>query len=116
MPFNSDQTKSILLDLLRVTKKDKIAIGYEMLAVDEFSTFSLSAIPDSANYAEIRVESPGTTVVAARYLLLGDVVPPAAGDGIGLIDLDLFDISSLENLVNFRIIATTGNSAKIYVQ
>jgi hypothetical protein len=35
MPFNSDQTKSILLDLLKVTKKDKIAVGYELVNVPD---------------------------------------------------------------------------------
>jgi hypothetical protein len=48
--------------------------------------------------------------------LLGDTTPPASGDGIGLADLDIFDVSSLENLINFRIIATSGNTARLYVQ
>jgi hypothetical protein len=115
MPFNSDQTKSILLDLLKVTKKDKIAVGYELVNVPDSAPAFLSP-PDNANYAEIRVEFPGTTGIAARYLLLGDTTPPAAGDGIGLTDLDLFDVSSLENIINFRAIALAGNSGRIYVQ
>ena len=115
MPFNSDQTKSILLDLLKFTKKEKIAIGYESLSIDDAAPFSLS-IPDDANYAEIRIESPSTTGIVARYLLLGDVFPPAASDGIGLSHLDLFDISSRENLQNFRIIADTSLFAKVYIQ
>ena len=115
MPFNSDQTKSILLDLLKFTKKEKIAIGYEVLAIDDVATFSL-LIPDDANYAEIRIEKSGATGVIARYLLLGDVFPPSDGDGIGLSHLDLFDISSRENLQNFRVIATSGNTARLYIQ
>lgn len=116
MPFNSDQTKSILLELLKVTKKEKIAVGYELLDVNDAGT-SLLSPPDNANYAEMRIEfGPGTTGIAARYLLLGDIVLPDDTNGIGLADLDIFDVSSLENLINFRIIATSGNSAKLRVQ
>ena len=115
MPFNSDQTKSILLDLLKFTKKEKIAIGYEPLAITD-SAISLLSVPDDANYAEIRVEKAGSTGIIARYLLLGDVVAPADADGMGLSHLDLFDISSRENLQNFRVIATSGNSAILYIQ
>jgi hypothetical protein len=116
MPFNSDQTKSILLDLLKVTKKDKIAIGYELVSIDDVAPFSLT-VPDNANYAEMRIEfGAGATGISARYLLLGDTTPPSSNDGIGLADLDIFDVSSLENLINFRIIATSGNTARLYVQ
>ena len=116
MPFNSDQTKSILLDLLKFTKKEKIAIGYEFLAIDDAAPFSFSSIPNEANYAEIRIEKAGSTGIIARYLLLGDTMPPADADGMGLSHLDLFDISSRENLQNFRVIATSGNTAILYIQ
>jgi hypothetical protein len=111
----SDQSKSFLSELLKLNKRDKIAIGYEKLSVTGVSAQSLASIPADANYMEIRVESATTTGVIMRYNLLGNSNLPTTTDGMGLTYLDLFDVSGRNNIINFRVIAVSSTHT-IHIQ
>ena len=114
MSIYADSSKQLLHELLRLTKKNHVAIGYQKLTVTGATAQSLT-IPTNATYMEIRVESATTTGVIMRYNLLGTANPPTTTDGMALTYLDLFDISGAANLTNFRIIAVSG-SHTIHVQ
>ena len=115
MTINSDQEKSLLRELIKITNREKIALGYEKLTVTGGTAQSLASIPTNANYMEIRVESATTSGVIIRYNLLGTVSPPTTTDGMALTYLDLFDVVGRQNIINFRVIAVSG-SHTIHVQ
>lgn len=106
MPL-SDQSKSYLSELIRLNKKDLIAIGYEKLTVAG-TAVGLASIPTEARYALVVVESSVASGMAIRYLEYG--AAPTASDGIGRANLDAFDIHGRQNMVNFKAIQTTGAS------
>ena len=111
----SDQIKSLLRDLIKITAKERIVVGYEKLSVTGANAQSLQSIPATATYMEIRIESATTTGIIARYKMLADTNPPTTTDGIGLTYLDLFDVNGMPNIVNFRIISVAGTHT-IHVQ
>lgn len=111
----ADQTKEYIKELVRLTKYNLTAIGYEKLTVDG-TVKSLASIPATAKYAEVTLES-GATGVAVRYLELGGSgTQPSTTAGIGKSDLDMWDVHGQHNLVNFRITQAQAGTHNIYVQ
>lgn len=110
-----DNIKLLLRELIMVTRKERECIGYEVLTVTGANAQSLVSIPADATYMEVRVESATTTGVIMRYKLLGNTDLPTTAQGMALTYLDLFDVNGRPNLINFRIIATSG-SHTIHVQ
>lgn len=116
MPL-SDQSKSYLSELIRLNKKDLIAIGYQKLTVDGTAGGVSLTVPTNASYALIVLESSVTGQVAIRYLECGNTVyAVTATDGIGRSHLDAFDIDGKENMTNFRAIQTTAGTHTLHVQ
>lgn len=102
-----DQTKEYLKELIRITKKDLTAVGYQQLTVTGGSPQSLT-VPTDASYCEIRVVSATTSGVIMYYNLLNGVTAPTTSSGMPLTYLDLFDIKGNVNLNAFRVIAVSG--------
>ena len=96
-------------------KKELIAMGYEKLSINDANVKSLT-VPDTASYAEIRVESDVTASVPLRYLMLGATTPPTATNGLALNHLDFFDIPNGDNIRNFRVIRTSAGTHTLHVQ
>jgi hypothetical protein len=111
---SGDQSKKYAAQALKTINNNLIAIDFQQL------TFTSDAVgltvPEGATYAEIRLESTATTI-AARYLLLGNnKLPISLTTGIPLSNLDLFDVSGSENLLNFRIIQEVSGTHKLNIQ
>lgn len=107
-----NQSKSYLDQLLKQNLNNFKAFSYQKLTVT--GTVVSLTVPENAKYAEIRLESSITATIAARYLITGDI--PTATDGMALNNLDLFDISDYQNLVNFKIIQATAGTHTLHIQ
>lgn len=110
----ADNSKSLLAELIKITRYNLKAVGYESLTVAG-TAVKLVSIPDNANYALITVESDLTTP-AIRYLELGDQALPTATDGIARSNSDAFDVQGKENLINFRVIQVGAGTHSVKVQ
>ena len=102
-----DNNKSYTRELVRLNNYNLIAIGYEKLSLN--LTVKALTVPDNARYAILKLES-NITAAGARYLELGDKMPPSATDGISLSNNDVVSIDGYQNLINFRITRTAGIS------
>lgn len=107
-----NQSKSYLDQLLKQNLNSFKAFSYQKLTVT--GTAVSLTVPENAKYAEIRLESSVTSTIAARYLITGGV--PTATDGMALNNLDLFDISDYQNLVNFKAIQTGAGTHTLHIQ
>lgn len=113
--IQADNGKSLLRELVGLTKRRIEAIGYQKLTVAG-SVVSLT-IPTNARYAEITVESSlGVNVAAIRHLELGTVTPPTTTDGIVKCHLNTFTIESAENLAKFRAIQAAVGTHTLHIQ
>lgn len=112
MPL-SDQSKSYLSELIRLNKKDLIAIGYEKLSVTGTAA-GLASVPTDAKYALVVVESTIASGMAIRYLEYG--AAPTTSDGIGRSNLDAFDIHGKPNMINFKAIQTGAGTHTLHIQ
>lgn len=110
----ADNSKSLLGELIKITRYNLKAVGYENLIVTSTAA-KLISIPENANYALVTVESTLTTP-AIRYLELGDKTLPTSTDGIARSNADAFDVQGKENLINFRIIQIAAGTHSIKVQ
>lgn len=113
MAINADSSKQLLHELLRLTKYNLIAVGYQKLTVA--GTAVSLTIPTDANFALITVESDLTTP-AIRYLQLADVTLPTSTTGMPKSNLDSFDIHGYQNLVNFRAIQVAGGTHALNIE
>lgn len=107
-----NQSKSYLDQLLKQNLNSFKAFAYEKVTVT--GAVTTLTVPDTAKYAEIRLESSNTTSVAVRYLITGEI--PTATDGMALNNLDLFDLTDYQNLVNFKAIQTAAGTHTLHVQ
>lgn len=89
--------KILLQELVNLTKRSYIAIGYQKLTVD--GTVKTLTLPTDALYADIQLESSIATP-AIRYKIDGGVV--SATDGMFLLTGSQIDVSSRENLIHFQ--------------
>ena len=112
MPF-IDNNKSYTKELVRLNNYEYVAIGYQKLTTNTNSQ-SLT-IPDNTRYALIKVESTVASNVA-RYLQLGDKLPPTSTDGISLSANDVITIHGYQNLINFRIIRTGISTTTLHIE
>jgi len=113
MPFGSDQAKSLLRELLQITRYNLVACGYQKLTID--GTVKSLTVPDGARYSLIVLQSSITTP-AIRYLELGDKTQPTATDGIPRSDLDALDVQGYQNLVNFRATQIAAGTHTLHIQ
>ncbi len=113
MPIRSDQNKSYSSELLRLANYSLTALGYQKLTVG--GTAVSLTVPDTATYALVVLQSSITTP-AIRYLELGGTILPTSTDGIPRSDLDAFDISGYQNLVNFRAIQVGAGTHTLHIQ
>lgn len=90
--------KFLLQELVNLTRRSYLAIGYEKLTVDG-TVKALASIPTDAVYADIQLESSIATP-AIRYKIDGSTV--SATDGMFLLTGSQIDISSRENINRFR--------------
>lgn len=112
---NIDNAKSYIRELIQLNKYNLTPCGYEKLDVSTAGVKSMT-IPDGAKYAEIRVNSDITSQSPLRYLLLADVIPPTATDGLDLNNLDFFDLTGANILKNFRVIQTIAGTHVLHIQ
>lgn len=113
--FETDNSKSYLRELVRLNKYNLIACGYQKLDVSSAGVKSLT-IPDGATYMEIASTSDNITTIPMFYLMLGDVVPPTATEGLPLKDGTFFDVLGRSNIENFRVIRTGADTNTLYIQ
>lgn len=113
MPIGADSSKQLLHELLILTKKNNIAVGYQKLTVD--GTVKSLTVPNDATYALIVVESSIATE-AIRYLELGATTPPSATDGIPRSDTNAFDVVGYQNLINFRVTQVAAGTHTLHIQ
>ena len=106
-----NQSKSYLDQLLKQNLNSFKAFSYQKLTVN--GTAASLTVPENAKYAEIRLESSVTAAIAARYLITGGV--PTSTDGMALNNLDLFDITDYQNLVNFKVIQTGAGTHTLHI-
>lgn len=113
MSVYSDQSKQYINELVKLTKKNLIAIGYQQLTVA--GTAVGLTVPAEANYAIVEVESSITTP-AIRYLELGNKTLPTSSTGIRRSELDAIDVSGYQNLINFRAIQISAGTHVLNIQ
>lgn len=111
--IGSDQSKSHLSELVRLTNYNYIALGYQKLTVD--GTVKSLTVPDGARYAVCIIESSLTTP-AIRYLELGAGTPPSSTNGLVRSNLDAFDIQGYQNLINFRVTQVGTGTHTLHIQ
>jgi len=107
----SDISKEFLRILVQNAKNSFKAFAYEKLSIGAVA--SSLTVPSGTKYAEIRLESSVTSSVPVRYLLTG--VAPTTTDGMALNNLDLFDITDYQNIINFKAIQTTAGTHTLHV-
>lgn len=107
----ADQTKDYLKDLLKLTRANLNACGYQKLTVAG-SVVSLTIPDPDSKYALIVVQSSITTP-AIRYL---EFNTPTATDGIPRSDLDAFDVQGYQNLINFKAIQVGAGTHTLHIQ
>lgn len=108
-----NQSKSYLSDLVRISRYNLLAVGYQQLTVA--GTAVSLTVPADAKYALLTVESSISTP-AIRYLELGDKTLPTATIGMSRTTLDTFDITGTPNLVNFRAIQIAAGTHTLHIQ
>jgi hypothetical protein len=113
MSLYADSSKQLLHELLRLTKKNNTAIGYQKLTVD--GTVKALTVPATATYALITLESSIATE-AIRYLELGTVTPPSSTDGISKLDNAMFEVVGAQNLSNFRVTQAAAGTHTLHIQ
>jgi len=109
-----DNSKSYLQDLIRLTRYNLIACGFEKLLVSN-TVVGLASIPDDAKYAIIQIESSISTP-SIRYLELGNTTLPTTTVGISRSNLDIMDVHGYQNLVNFRAIQISAGVHNLNIQ
>jgi len=116
MPIRGDQSKSQLSELVRISKANLIAIGWQSLTVDATAGGVALTVPTNARYALIVVESSIATP-AIRYLECGNAVETVTSSvGIPRSNLDALDIQGYQNLVNFRAIQVGAGTHTLSIQ
>ena len=95
----SDQSKSYLSELVSLSKRNLVAIGYQKITIT--GSVSSFTVPADAKYALCVLESTATGV-AVRYLELGDLTLPTTTIGLPRSNGDSFDVQGAQNLTNFR--------------
>lgn len=109
----ADQSKNYLQELIKLSKYNLQAIGYQKLTVN--GTAAALTVPAIAKYAIMKLESADSGL-AARYLELGDITLPTTTEGIALTSLDVFDVTGFVNLINFRIIRIQSGTSNLFIQ
>jgi hypothetical protein len=96
----SDQSKSYLSELVSLSKRNLVAIGYQQITIT--GSVSSFTVPADAKYALCVLESSATGV-AVRYLELGGLTLPTTTIGLPRSNGDSFDVQGAQNLTNFRV-------------
>ena len=99
----SDQSKSYLSELVSLSKRNLVAIGYQQINIT--GSVSSFTVPADAKYALCVLESTATGI-AVRYLELGDLTLPTPTTGLPRSTGDSFDVQGAQNLTNFRVTKT----------
>ena len=107
-----NQSKSYLDQLLKNSRNSFKAFSYQKVTVT--ATATALTVPADAKYMEVRLESSVTASVAARYLITG--AAPTATDGMAINNLDLFDVTDYQNIVNFQVILATAGTTVLHIQ
>jgi len=107
-----NQSKSYLSDILRSHKNGFKAFSYQKLTID--GTAKALTVPDGTKYAELRLESTVVASVPVRYLITGGT--PTSTDGMALNNLELFDITDYQNIINFKAIQTGAGTHTLHIQ
>lgn len=105
------------LDIINsALRKNYIACGIETLALSTASSTGLASIPTDARYAIIQINETTTSgsVDVIRYWQNG--TDPTSTTGIVRGDRDAFDLITMENIKNFRVIRLTANAHVLQVQ
>lgn len=110
MSVSADQSKQYLQELIRLTRANLVACGYQKLSVA--GTAVSLTIPAEARYALIVVQSSIATP-AVRFLEYGT---PTTTDGIPLSDLDRIDVQGTQNLTNFKAIQVGAGTHTLHIQ
>ena len=97
----SDQSKSYLSELVSLSKRNLVAIGYQQITIT--GSISSFTVPADAKYALCVLESTATGI-AVRYLALGGLTLPTTTTGLPRSTGDSFDVQGAQNLTNFRAI------------
>jgi len=113
--MNGDQGKIYLYELLKLAKKDLVAIGYQNLTVDNTTGGVSLTVPVDARYALVVTESSATGT-AIRYLETGPIYPVTSSNGIPRANLEGFDIQGHQNLLNFRAIQAQSGTHNLQIQ
>jgi len=112
----ADSGKLAIQELVKLTKKNLIACGYQKLTVDNTAGGVSLTVPADANYALIVLESTAIGI-AIRYLEVGPATyAVSTTDGIGRSNLDAFDSHGYQNLKNFRAIQAQSGTHTLHIQ
>jgi len=109
----ADNAKSYLQELVSINRYNLVAIGYQKLTVA--GTAVSLTVPSTARYALITLESNIATP-AVRYLELGGITLPTATDGLQRSNLDAWDVTGHQNLINFRAIQVGAGTHTLHIQ
>lgn len=115
MSNHSDQSKIYLSELVKLAKRNLIAIGYQNLTVDNTTGGVSLSVPLDAKYALVVVESDATGT-AIRYLETGPAFPVTSNNGIPRSNLEVFDLQGYQNMVNFRCIEAQSGTHNLQIQ
>ena len=112
MPFNFTQTLTKILQILSTGHR---AISHEILTLSTNDAYSLT-VPASARYALITAEQVGGSGAASIVRYWEDGSIPTTTDGISRGDFDAWDIYSYSNMKDFKVVRTTANAHKLFIQ
>jgi hypothetical protein len=108
--------KLLLEELVKISKQNLTAIGYQKLTVDATVGGVSLTVPTDAKYALIVVESDLTTP-AIRYLECGNTVfAVTSSNGIPRSNGDAFDVQGRQNLVSFKAIQVGAGTHALNIQ
>jgi len=113
MGISADSGKQLLRELVGLTKRRNIALGYQKLTVA--GTAVSLTVPANSTYAIMVIESSIATP-AIRYLELGDKTLPTATDGLSRSNTNAWDIDGYQNLINFRAIQVGAGTHTLHIQ
>ena len=91
------------------------AIGHQTLTISTGNVYALT-VPDGANYALMLLEEVGATGTRKVIRFWEDGSLPTTTVGIPRGDMDAWDVSTRQNLENFKIIRVTAASHVLQVQ
>lgn len=107
-----DQSKSYLSRILRNAENSPVAIGYEAITVD--GTVKSLTPTAGSTYALMKLESSATGIAVRVLEFKSTAVSTTVG--LGLSNLDPYDVTNAQNMSGFQVTQAQGGTHVLHVQ